>query len=330
MRATERSSATAAIEMRELVNHGRADEAVRRLGQFTEVDFRETPDLEVEAARALARTGHFERAMARATAALWEFRAKRDLRGQMRANLVLGGIAFEQGHPHAAEHHLGLVRVLAVALDDRQVQSQVTNNLACLALQKGDFDAADALLQSALNLARDLADLRAQAEVFHNLNVVYRGKGQFEAAQEAGQQALVLGESLQDWSMVALALGGLVETGAWIDHATDLESLLDRAESSAQRANDPIRETEIRRVRTVLALKRKQNDEALRLAKEAHEMARRCGSDLLTAQCTGLMAIACKRLGLEAEAIRLHEEASVALYRLRAYLESEWFEREWA
>ena len=154
------STETVATELRQLIDDGHADEAARRAEQLPESEVREHPDVELEMARAFARTGKYERATSLATTSLWGFRVRRDLRGQMRSNLVLGGIAFEQGHPYAAEHHFGLVRVLATSVDDRKVQSQVTNNLACLALQRGDFEAAEALLQSALKLARDLADLR--------------------------------------------------------------------------------------------------------------------------------------------------------------------------
>ncbi|MGE0555874.1 MAG: hypothetical protein AB7R55_20775 [Gemmatimonadales bacterium] len=41
------------------------------------------------------------------------------------------------------------------------------------------------------------------------------------------------------------------------------------------------------------------------------------------------MAVARRRGGHDTEAIRLREEATVALYRIRAYRETDWFEREW-
>ncbi|MGE0555873.1 MAG: hypothetical protein AB7R55_20770 [Gemmatimonadales bacterium] len=42
-------------------------------------------------------------------------------------------------------------------------------------------------------------------------------RGQLEVAAQSGSEAVALAEQLQDWSMVALALGGLAETTAWID-----------------------------------------------------------------------------------------------------------------
>jgi len=317
-------------EYRALVDGGRADEVVRRSEEIREADLRDVPEVEIEIARALARTGRFEKAMARATTALWGFRVKRDLRGQMRANLVLGGVAFEQGHPLAAEHHYGLVRVLAVSLGDHRIQAQVTNNLACLALQKGDFQAAEQLFQSSLDLARDLADLRGQAEVLHNLNAVYRGLGQLEVAATSGSEAVALAEQLEDWSMVALALGGLAETTSWIDRAGDPEALLTRAAESAERAGDVVRQAEVQRVRAVVALRRGGFDEAYALAAGGRTLAERSAADLLAAECTAVMAVARKRGGLDTEATRLREEATVALYRIRAYRETDWFEREWA
>lgn len=324
------SAESLAAEFRQLTDTGHADEVVRRATDLVEGTLRDCPELELEVARALARTGKFERSMALATTALWGFRVRRDLRGQMRANLVLGGVAFEQGHPHAAEHHFGLVRVLATSLDDRRVQSQVTNNLACLALQRGDFDAAEALLQSALKLARDLADLRAQAEVYHNMNLAFRGLGKYEAGSKAGNQALAIGEELQDWSMVALALCGLAETTSWIEMGSEQDSLLDRAAESARVADDVAREAMVGRVRAVLFLRRKHYDAAYQQALGARELAEKAQHDLLIAECTAIMAVAKRRLGESVEAARLKEEATVALYRLKAHLEADWFEREWA
>jgi tetratricopeptide (TPR) repeat protein len=321
---------TLAAELRQLIDAGRADEAARRAEQLPDGAVRENPDVELEMARAFARTGKFERGTALATTALWGFRVRRDLRGQMRANLVLGGIAFEQGHPYAAEHHFGLVRVLATSVDDRRVQSQVTNNLACLALQRGDFEAAEALLQSSLKLARDLADLRAQAEVFHNLNLANRGLGKFEVGAKAGQQAVAIGEELEDWSMVALALSGLAETNSWLETGDQQDELLNRAEESARVAGDLVREATAGRVRAVLGLRRKHFAAAFQHALAAKELAERAQHALLTAECTAIMAVAKKRQGESEDSGTLREQAVVAFYRLKAHLEADWFEREWA
>lgn len=317
-----------AVMLRQLVDNGRVDQALGLSESLTEAEIREAPEVEIEIARALARVGRFDKAKARVTAALCGFRAKRNVRGQMRANLVLGGISFEQGHLENAEYHFGVTRVLALALDDRQVLSQVTNNLACLTLQRNDFHAAEALLQSALRLARELADLRAQADLLHNLNIACRSLGQFEAARQAGEQALALAEGMEDWSMVALALGGLAETSSWSGTA-DEKVLLDRAEASARRAGDGVREAEIGRVRATLALGAGRYGDAHRLADVACQLAETQGSSLVVAECTGIKAVAYKREGNLAEAGRFRERATTELRRLNAYLEIAWFDREW-
>ncbi|MGE0443203.1 MAG: tetratricopeptide repeat protein [Gemmatimonadales bacterium] len=317
-----------ALELRRLTDTGQADEVLRRIESCDDREVREAPEVELEAARAYARTGDLTRAMATATTALWGFRSRRDLRGQMRANLVLGGLAFEQGHPEAAEHHFGLARVLASALGDQTVHTQVTNNLACLALQKGDFAAAEGLYRSALAYAEALADLRAQAEVLHNLNLTYRGLGRFEDAKRLGEQAIAYGEQLEDWSLVALALGGLAETASWLDDAD--EGLLDRAEAAARRVDDPVREAHVNRVRAVLHLRKGRPVEAIELAARGRTLAAVGGAELLAAECLSVMAVAFKRSGNEAEANRLKEEATVTLYGQKAHRELDWFEREWS
>lgn len=328
MNPVERDLGPLALELRQLNDSGRADEVARRLDQETDVDLRENPDIEIELARAAARTGDFNRAMATATTALWSFRSRRDLRGQMRANLVLGGIAFEQGQPEAAEHHFGLTRVLATALGDQSVHARVTNNLACLALQKGDYAAAEGLYRNALAYAEALADLRAQAEVLHNLNLTYRGLGKFEEAQSLGRRAAALGEQMEDWSMLALALGGIAETGAWLNE-TD-EALVDRAEEVARRAEDPVREAHIHRVRAVLRLRQNRADEAVAIAASGWKLAAASGADLLAAECLGVQAVAFKRSGKTNEGQRAKDEAVGALYGLKAHRELDWLEREWA
>lgn len=327
---SDETTQSLSVEMRLLVDAGRSDDALAKAESLTEAELRELPEVEVEMARAFARTGHFERATARATTALWGARVRRDLRCQMRANLVLGGIAFEQGHPHAAEHHFGLVRVLATSLGDRQVQQKVTNNLSLLALQRQDFQAAEALLQSALRLAEELADLRAQAEVLHNLNITNRNLGQFEVGARAASRAVQIAEQLDDCSMVAIALGGLVETSLWIDASGNLEALIDRAIDYARRAGDPIREANAGRIRAVLALKRQQYTAAFDQAAEARRLALENQSDLLAAECTAVMAVAKKRAHGESLAAALRQEATAHLDRHQAFLETEWFEREWA
>ncbi len=324
----EQDFGTLALELKRLNDAGRADEAMRRLGDFTDSELREAPEVEIELARAAARTGDFNRAMALATTSLWSFRSRRDLRGQMRANLVLGGIAFEQGQPEAAEHHFGLSRVLATALGDQAVHQQVTNNLACLALQKGDFAAAEGLYRNALAYAEALADLRAQAEVLHNLNLTYRGLGRFEEAKSLGERAASLGDQLQDWSMVALALGGLAETASWMNE-TD-ESLVDRAEAAARRAEDPVREAHAHRVRAVLLLRQNRAVDAIERASVGRNLAAVSGADLLAAECLAVLAVAMRRAGQVPEAQRFKDEATTTLYGLKAHRELDWLEREWS
>jgi len=317
-----------AAMLRQLVDSGRPDQAIRLAENWTQTEISDVPEIQVELARALARQGQFELAKGRAAAALGSFRRMRNVRGQMRANLVLGGVSFEQGQPEEAEYRFGVARVLALALDDRQVLAQVTNNLACLILQRNDFHAAEALLQSALQLARELADLKAQADLLHNLNLAFRGLGQFDAARQAGEEALRLAESIEDWSMVALALGGLAETRGWTG-TRDQQALLDRAEASAQRAGDGVREAEIGRVRATLALGAGRYGEAHRLADVARELAETQGSSLLVAECTGIKAVAYKRQGNLEEAGRLRDRSREGFRRLNAYLETAWFDREW-
>jgi tetratricopeptide (TPR) repeat protein len=318
------------LELRRLVDAGHADEAIRLTNHLAGTDLRDAPEVEIEIARAAARTGNFRRAMAAATTALWNFRSKRDLRGQMRANLVLGGIALEQGQPDAAEHQLGVARMIATAVDDRQVQAQVTGNLACLAIQKGDLALAEGLYRSALAYAQAQADLRGQAEVLHNLNLTYRGLGRYEEAEIAGRQALAFGEQLEDGSMVSLALSGLAETAAWITSSPADESLLDRAEAAARQAEDPVREANAYRARAIVRLKARRYDQAIERATAARALAAKHGADLMAVECLGIVALAHKRAGNAEAAGKLKEEVTVALYRLKARLEVEWFDREWA
>lgn len=130
--------------------------------------------------------------------------------------------------------------------------------------------------------------------------------------------------------MVALALCGLAETTSWIELGSDQDALLDRATESARIAGDVAREAMVGRVRAVLFLRRKHHDAAYQQALGARELAEKAQHDLLTAECTAIMAVAKRRAGDTAEAAKLKEEATVALYRLKAHLEADWFEREWA
>ncbi len=127
--------------------------------------------------------------------------------------------------------------------------------------------------------------------------------------------------------MVAIALGGLVETSLWIDASGHLEALIDRAIDYARRAGDPIREANAGRIRAVLALKRHQYSAAFDQTAEARRLALENQSDLLAAECTAVMAVAKKRAHGESLATALRQEATAHLDRHRAFLETEWVGR---
>jgi len=269
-------------------------------------------------ATAAMRQGNLRGASALAAAAEARFRARGDADGRMRAENLLGAVAWETGHVGDAERYFGTALELAHGLDDSLMTARASNNLASVAHLTGRPDLALSLYRTALLSYQRLGDRRGMAETSHNLGIAFRQLGQWTDAERAAEEAVRHADLCDDSALRALALVGLSELHLELKAWPLAEHTIDRAATLAAEGNDPIGVVEASRLRALLHLGRSDVVAALRDALAAKAEARTLGSALLEAECTTVAARAARVLGDGAKAEAFRAEAEASLMRLGA------------
>ena len=138
-------------------------------------------------ATAAMRQGNLPGAAALAAAAEARFRARGDADGRMRAENLLGAVAFETGQVGEAERYFGAALELAHGLDDSLMTARASNNLASVAHLTGRPELALSLYRTALLSYQRLGDRRGMAETTHNLGIAFRQLQQWTEAERAAE-----------------------------------------------------------------------------------------------------------------------------------------------
>lgn len=280
-------------------------------------------------ATAAMRQGNLPGAAALAAAAEARFRARGDADGRMRAENLLGAVAFETGQVGEAERYFGTALELAHGLDDSLMTARASNNLASVAHLTGRPELALSLYRTALLSYQRLGDRRGMAETTHNLGIAFRQLQQWTEAERAAEQAVRHADQLADAALRGLALVGLAELHLELKAWPLAEREIERAAALAAEGDDPIGVVEAARLRALLEFGRGNADAALRNALVAREEARNLGSALLEAECATVAARAARQLGREEEAERWRGEAVAGLTRLGAEGLLERFRNDW-
>ncbi len=280
-------------------------------------------------ATAAMRQGNLPGAAALAAAAEARFRARGDADGRMRAENLLGAVAFETGQVGEAERYFGTALELAHGLDDSLMTARASNNLASVAHLTGRPELALSLYRTALLSYQRLGDRRGMAETTHNLGIAFRQLQQWTEAERAAEQAVRHADQLADAALRGLALVGLAELHLELKAWPLAEREIERAAALAAEGDDPIGVVEAARLRALLEFGRGNADAALRNALVAREEARNLGSALLEAECATVAARAARRLGRDEEAERWRGEAVAGLTRLGAEGLLERFRNDW-
>lgn len=280
-------------------------------------------------ATAAMRQGNLPGAAALAAAAEARFRARGDADGRMRAENLLGAVAFETGQVGEAERYFGTALELAHGLDDSLMTARASNNLASVAHLTGRPELALSLYRTALLSYQRLGDRRGMAETSHNLGIAFRQLRQWTEAERAAEQAVRHADQLADAALRGLALVGLAELHLELKAWPLAEREIERAAALAAEGDDPIGVVEAARLRALLEFGRGNADAALRNALVAREEARNLGSALLEAECATVAARAARRLGRDEEAERWRGEAVAGLTRLGAEGLLERFRNDW-
>ncbi len=280
-------------------------------------------------ATAAMRQGNLPGAAALAAAAEARFRARGDADGRMRAENLLGAVAFETGQVGQAERYFGAALELAHGLDDSLMTARASNNLASVAHLTGRPELALSMYRTALLAYQRLGDRRGMAETSHNLGIAFRQLRQWTEAERAAEQAVRHADQLADAALRGLALVGLAELHLELKAWPLAEREIERAAALAADGDDPIGVVEAARLSALLEFGRGNAEAALRNALAARFEARGLGSALLEAECATVAARAARQLGRAEEAERLREEAVAGLTQLGAEGLLERFRNDW-
>lgn len=250
-------------------------------------------------ARAAGRAGNLNAAQ---SAALEALRLSQDddanLTSRAEALNILGGVAFERGALGEAEFHYRQALRCASQCDNRDIAVRAGNNLACIRHLQGDAEGARRMYCDVLDANRQTRDRRGQAETLHNLAITYRMSGDAPAAAQLSAEARELALAIGDPSLLAFVMCGEAE-GALDMGATDRAiTLIEHAAEFARQANDPLRQSEVDRVRAACMARRGEIEVALTLLADASANAELHSARLLQADCAataGRMLAECGR-----------------------------------
>lgn len=294
-------------------------EALLRAGRFQEVVARHAdagaapeargPEALLLVATAHTRLGALAEAGATARAALDGFRHRVDDDGLMRAENLLGAIAFESGDLAEAARRFRAAQRLARRLDDLVMMARAANNLASIVHLQGGTEEARSLYREALVAYQRLGNRRGAAETWHNLGLVAREEGDLAGAHQAALHALRHAEGHGEETLLALVLTGRAETAVAGGDLAVADEGLERAARLAGRASDELGVAEVDRVRALSQWRRGHPTRALALAERARDAGERLGSPLLRAESASLAARVLAALGRHEEAARRRAEA---------------------
>jgi eukaryotic-like serine/threonine-protein kinase len=280
-------------------------------------------------ATAAMRQGNLRGASALAAAAEARFRARGDADGRMRAENLLGAVAWETGQVGDAERYFGTALELAHGLDDSLMTARASNNLASVAHLTGRPDLALSLYRTALLSYQRLGDRRGMAETSHNLGIAFRQLGQWTDAERAAEEAVRHADQSGDAALRGLALVGLAELHLELKAWPLAEREIERAAVLAAEGDDPIGVAEAGRLRALLHLGLGHAVAALGEALAARDEAHRLGTALLEAECTTVAARAARAIGNGDQAEELRAEAEAGLTRLGAAGLLERLRKQW-
>jgi predicted ATPase len=145
-----------------------------------------------------ANTGRFEEARAAAEKALAAAREARDLRGEARASMSLGMVAWSLGRMEDARSLYRHSLELARRLSDRRAEADALNNLGTVSQNTGDHEAARSFNEEALAIHREIGNRQGEARSLSNLGIVSYFLGRYEEARDFHERALRIRRDIGD------------------------------------------------------------------------------------------------------------------------------------
>jgi len=260
-------------QLRELADQGRYREVLDRLRGLPIAALEGRTVFALLASEAHGRQGDHMEAQRWAELALVAARARGERPTELRALNYQGAIALRHGDVDEAEQRFGDALNLARAVRDHAAQARCLNNLGIIASLKGDAEAALASYQLALAAYQQAGLVRGMAETHHNIAISWRERGVYPQALQAAEQAVRLATVVRDDSMVGLAFTGRAEIHLLMGDADLAGVELERAAEAYRRVNFAAGLPEVWRLQAAVARARGDLPGALRLLRQAAELA---------------------------------------------------------
>ncbi|MGE5926112.1 MAG: tetratricopeptide repeat protein [Gemmatimonadota bacterium] len=278
----------------------------------------QSPTELLQHAAAATRRGELETGAAGAMTALALFRSRGDRDGRARAVNLLGAIAFERGQLAQAESNFSEALSLALRLEEPTLAARASNNLASVVHLRGEAEVALGLYRTALLSYQRLGDRRGMAETLHNLAITFRDLDRPDAIDDVSTEAVRHAEITGDAGLLALVTTGRAEAALRRGELDVADRSIERAITLAAEAGDVLGGVEARHLRARVLLQRGEAAAALREALDARATAREHASALLDAECSGVAALAARRLGRIRDAEGYRAEALERFHSLSA------------
>src|SRR5438309_4018846 len=260
-------------ELRSLSDQGRHRDVLERLQQLPLASLEGRTAFALIAAEAHGRLGAYDEARRWTELALVVARSRGVRQAELRARNFEGAIAIRRGAVDEAERHFADALELAGGTQDHAMQARCLNNFGIIAFLRGDPQAALASYQLALAAYQQAGLVRGMAETHHNIGISWRERRDYMRALQAAEQAVRLATVAGDESLVGLAFTGRAEIHLLIGD-DDLAAVeLERAAGAYRRVNFAAGLPEVWRLQAAVARARSDLPGALRLLRQAAELA---------------------------------------------------------
>jgi tetratricopeptide (TPR) repeat protein len=305
-------------QLGELADQGRYREVLDRLRGMPAAALEGRTAFALLAAEAHGRQGDHAEARRWAELALVAARARGERPTELRALNYQGAIALRHGDVDEAEQRFSEALNLARTVRDPAAQARCLNNLGIIASLKGDAETALASYQLALAAYQQAGLVRGMAETHHNIGISWLERGDYVRALQAAEQAVRLATVARDETLVGLAFTGRAEIHLLIgDH--DLAGVeLERAAQAYRRVSFAAGLPEVWRLQAAVVGTRGDLPGALRLLRQAAELATTQGSAESLAAIERDFGAALQRSGDSAGANAARQRALTLYQRLGA------------
>ena len=250
-----------------------------------------------------------------------------DMAGHRRALNMLGAAHFEAGDLSKAEEAFSQALDRALADGDDLLVARSTNNLGSIANIRKRHEAALGLYQLAIPAFQRTGNKAGLAEAHHNMSIAYRDLRQLEQAERLERRAIEFAREAENPRLLTMARVGRAELNLLNGEAEVAHAGASIAAAECRDIPDPIGEADALRLVAAARLVLGALHEALPVADQAVQLARRHGNALVEAESLEVRARVFAQGGDWIHARADARQAALLYRRLDAQVEQEALER---